>query len=175
VRAALLLVLLVQTPPEAVPPGPGPEPAPPTTALPAPLPPPPSASAILRSAAALEPSQRVPLAPGAEVVVDPSSTFEVELSARVPDARLALADARDDLVPASGTRELAQGTRLTLAPAAPLVPGSRYALRVDGAAARDLHDEAGRAFAPLSLPILVAGTPPPPEPPKPARQRKRRR
>jgi hypothetical protein len=129
---------------------------------------------ILLGAAALEATQRLPLAPGAEVVVDPAATFEVELSARAPDARLVLVDGRDDLVPASGARELAAGTRLTLAPAAPLVPGSRYALRLDGAATRELHDEAGRAFAPLSLPILAAGTPPPPEPKRPARRKRRR-
>jgi hypothetical protein len=129
---------------------------------------------VLRSAAAIETTQRLALLPGAEVVVDPGATFEVELSARAPDARLVLVDGRDDLVPASATRELAAGTRLTLAPAAPLVPGSRYALRVDGASSRELHDEAGRAFSPLTLPILAAGTPPPPEPKRPARQKKRR-
>jgi hypothetical protein len=131
-----------------------------TTAVPAA----PPATALLRSAVALEPSARVPLAPGTEVVVDPHATFEVELSARSPDARLALVDAREDVVPATGARELSSVTRLTVVPAAPLVPGSRYALRLDGATERELHDAAGRPFAPLTLPILVAGTPPPPEP-----------
>ncbi len=85
-----------------------------------------------------------------------------------------LVDVREDLVSATGTRELGEGTRLTLVPAAQLTPGSRYALRLDGAADRELHDEAGRAFGPVTLPILAAGIPPPPEPKKPARKKKRR-
>lgn len=137
-------------------------------------PPSPAATAILRSAAALEPAARIPLTPGGEVVVHPAATFEVELSARVADARLVLVDARDDLVPASGSRELAAATRLTLAPAAPLVPGSRYLLRLDGATDRELHDDAGRAFSAVSLPLLAAGSPPPPEPKKPGRKKRRR-
>lgn len=139
-----------------------------------PRPPSPAATVILRSAAALEPAARIPLTPGAEVVVHPAATFEVELSARVADARLVLVDARDDLVAASGSRELAAATRLTLAPAAPLVPGSRYVLRLDGATDRELHDDAGRAFSVVSLPLLAAGAPPPPEPKKPGRKKRRR-
>ena len=133
-----------------------------------------AATAILRAAVAVEPAARLPLVPGSEVVVHPAATFEVELAARTPDARLVLVDAREDLVPASGTRELAAGTRLTLAPTAPLVPGSRYALRLDGAADRDLHDESGRPFSPVTLPLLAAGTPPAPEPKKPVRKRRHR-
>jgi hypothetical protein len=108
------------------------------------------------------------------VVVDPQARFEVELSARSHDARLVLLDAREDFVAASAARELGSVTRLTLVPAAPLVPGSRYALRLDGAGARDLHDEAGRAFGPITLPLLAAGTPPPPEPKKPSRKKRHR-
>jgi hypothetical protein len=178
-------------PAAAPPPAPAAAPAPPTdlvvtvstdatggappAAAPAPPPaPPPPATENQRGATAIEPTQRIPLAPGAEVVVDPQATFEVELSARVADARILLVDARDDMVPAAGSRELSAGTRLTLAPSAPLVPGSRYALRIDGAAERELHDQAGRAFSPLTLPILAAGTPPPPEPKRPPRKKKRR-
>ncbi len=151
-------------PPMAAPGPPAPPPAPPPLAV----------TRILRSAVAVEPSARLPLAPGAEVVVDPAATFEVELSARAPDARLVLLDTREDLVAATATREVASGTRLTLAPVAPLTPGSRYAVRLDGAVDRELHDDAGRAYAPLTLPILAAGNPPPPEPKKPARKKKRR-
>jgi hypothetical protein len=143
-----------------------------STAVP-PRPPAPPATAILRAAVAVEPAARLPLTPGAEVVVHPEATFEVELSARVADARLALVDARDDLVPASATRELGAGTKLTLAPAAPLVPASRYVLRLDGVSDRDLHDDAGRAFAAVTLPLLAAGAPPPPEPKKAAKKRRR--
>lgn len=133
-----------------------------------------SAAELLRSALALEPAQRLPLKPGAEVVVDPGATFEVELSTRSPDARLVLVDARDDLVPASATREIGSSTKLTLAPTAPLVPGSRYELRVDGASDRDLHDDHGRAFSAVTLPLLAAGSPPPPAEKKPARKKLRR-
>ena len=73
-------------PPMAAPGPPAPPPAPPPLAV----------TRILRSAVAVEPSARLPLAPGAEVVVDPAATFEVELSARAPDARLVLLDTRED-------------------------------------------------------------------------------
>lgn len=134
----------------------------------------PAATAILRAAVAVEPAARVPLTPGVEAVVHPAATFEVELSAPSSDARLVLVDARDDLVPATGTREVGAGTKLTLAPAAPLVPAARYALRLDGASDRDLHDDAGRAFSAVTLPLLAAGAPPPPEPNKAAKRRRRR-
>jgi hypothetical protein len=119
---------------------------------------------------------RLKLSPGAETVVDPAATFEVELSAPSSDARLVLVDARDDIIPTTATREVGQATRLTLAPTAPLVPASRYVLRLDGASDRDLHDEAGRAFSAVSLPLLASGSPPPPAPrkEKPARKRRRR-
>ena len=71
------------------------------------------------------PTKRVP-------VVDPGATFEVELPARLPDARVVLLDAADAHVACRGRRELGVTTRLALAPAAPLVAGSRYALRVEG-------------------------------------------
>lgn len=132
-----------------------------------------SGAEILRSAIAVEAAARLPLRPGTEVVVDPSATFEVELSTRASDARLVLVDARDDLVPASATREIGPSTRLTLAPAAPLVPGSRYVLRLDGASDRELHDDGGRAFSAVTLPLLAAGSPPPPEK-KPGRKKRRR-
>jgi hypothetical protein len=100
----------------------------------------------------------------------------VELAAEIADGRILLLDAADAIVPASGTREVGATTRFTLTPAAPLVPGSRYLLRLDGARARELEDVAGRALAPLSLRVLVAGEPPKPEPkPKPAPKRKRGR
>jgi hypothetical protein len=106
-------------------------------------------------------------------VVDPASTFEVEIAARLHDARLVLLDAADAHVAAGDVREVGSATRLTLAPAAPLVPGSRYVLRVDGAARRETHDAEGRAFAPLAFPLLAAGTPPTPAPKKPVRRRRR--
>ena len=74
-----------------------------------------------------------------------------------------------------GVREVAATTRLTLAPEAPLTPGSRYVLRIDGVAVREMHDADGRAFAPIGFPVLVAGTPPPPEPKATPKKKKRRR
>lgn len=139
---------------------------------PAALPPPPSAAVLLRTAVSVEPAGRVPLVE-TETVIDPAATFELELGARCPDARLLLLDQQDALVAGTSTQDLGATTKLTLAPAAPLRPGSRYVLRVDGAATRELHDAYGRAFGPVSRPLLVAGTPPPPEPKKPARRRRR--
>jgi hypothetical protein len=161
-------------PPTATPAGTSP---PPSTATapntPAPQPPP-SVSALVRAAVALEPSgARLPLQ-GNETVVDPGATFRVELGATVADVRLVLLDHADAIVPASETREVADATALTLAPAAPLVPASRYTLRLDGARERELHDAAGHAFTPMALSILVAGEPPPPEPKKAAPKKKRR-
>ncbi len=140
----------------------------------APAPPTPSAAAIIRSATAVEPSGRTALAAGVDTVVDPAATFEIDLSGRSADARLVLLDGRDALVAATSAREVGPAsTRLTLAPAAPLSPGSRYVLRVDGAATRELHDAGGRAYEPVAHPLLVAGTPPPPEPKKPPKRRRR--
>jgi hypothetical protein len=117
---------------------------------------------LVRAALALEPSgARLPLGSGEETVVDAGATFRIEIAGALPDARLVLLDAADAIVPASGTREVGAASTFTLAPSAPLVPGSRYALRLDGARTRELHDGSGRAFAPLSLAILVAGEPPP--------------
>ncbi len=133
-------------------------------------------TAILGSAAAIERSRRIALDVGRETVVDPAASFEVELSSGSSDARIVLLDGRDALVAANSSREVgAARTRLTLAPAAPLTPGSRYLLRVDGAATRELHDSAGRAYEPIAHPLLAAGSPPPPPEPKekPARRRRR--
>jgi hypothetical protein len=134
----------------------------------------PSAATLVREAVALDPTGPIPLARDEETVVDSAASFRVELRGEVPDGRLVLLDAADAIVPSSGTREVGATTRFTLAPAAPLVPGSRYVLRLDGARARELQDVAGRTFAPLNLTVLVAGEPPKPEP-KPAPKRKRRR
>ena len=105
--------------------------------------------------------------------MDPASTFEVDLAARLTDARIVLVDVAEAHVAAKEVREVAATTRLTLTPEAPLVPGSRYLLRADGASQREMHDADGRAFAPIGFTILVAGTPPPPEPKKPTKKRRR--
>ncbi len=137
-------------------------------------PPPSTELTVWVVACALEPSgASVPLQ-AAETVVDPGATFRVELAASLTDVRVVLLDHADAIVPASETREVASATTLTLAPAAPLVPASRYTLRIDGAREREPHDDAGHAFAPATLPLLVAGEAPKPEPKKAAPHKKRR-
>ena len=131
---------------------------------------------IFRGVVALEPGgAALQLALNRETVVDSGARFRVVLSISSPDARMLLLDRSDALVAAEGAHELGQSTRLTLTPSAPLTPGRRYLLRIDGASTRGLHDPAGNAYVPATLRILVAGTPPPPEPKeKPAPRRKRR-
>jgi len=151
-----------------------------TTEAPAAAPP---ASAVapvallpVRAVASIEPGGRVALQLGAEPsVVDAAARFEVELAGTLSDARLVLLDSQDAIVPATGSREVGQATRLVLAPSAPLTPASRYVLRVDGAATREVHDGQGRAYAPLALAVIVAGDPPPPEPKAKAKHRRTRR
>ncbi len=133
-------------------------------------------AARIREAVAVDPQGPIPLSLEDETVVDPATVFRVELAAEISDGRIVLLDAADAMVPATGTREVAATTRFTLTPASPLVPGSRYVLRLDGARTRELKDVAGVALAPVSLKVLVAGEPPKPEPaPKPAPKRKRGR
>jgi len=139
----------------------------PSPASTSPLPPP------ARSALAREPGGASPLSAAAETVVDPAATFEIEIAARLHDARLVLLDAADAQVAARDVREVGATTRLTLAPETPLAPGARYLLRVDGASRREMHDADGRAFAPLVFPLLAAGTPAPPETRKVTRRRRR--
>ncbi len=128
---------------------------------------------VIHEAVALEPAGPAKLSLAQETVVDPAATFRVEVAHALADARLVLLDGAQAILAARGTREVgATGTVFTLAPGAPLVPASRYALRLEGLASREMHDAAGRAYAPVSAPILAAGSPPPPEPkqkPKPKR------
>jgi hypothetical protein len=135
--------------------------------------------ALVREAAAVEPGGRATaLAPGGETLVDPAVTFRVVLGAPSQDARLVLLDGRDALVPASGAQEVGGSTRLTLSPAAPLAPGARYTLRIEGAVSRELHGGDGKAYTPLALSMRTSGQPAPPEPKekaKPKAKAKRRR
>jgi hypothetical protein len=148
-----------------------PTPQPAAAARPAP---PPATSAPVSSANVIEPNGPAPLARGGETVVDPASAFGVDLAGRVADARLVLLDGADAHVPARSTLEVGATTRLALTPAAPLVPGSRYVLRVEGAATRELHGEHD-AYAPVAFQVVVAGTPPPPEPKKKKAKKRGRR
>jgi hypothetical protein len=143
-------------------PEPAPAPAGPASILP-----------LLRAAAAVEPAGPAPLPRDGEAVVDPGASFEVELGAVVPEVRLVLLDAEDAHVAAEAARELGQTTRLTLVPAAPLAPGARDVLRLEGLSARDLRVAADRTYAPDSFALLVAGAPPPPAPETPPKRRRK--
>lgn len=135
----------------------GPPAAPPAPVAPLPLP--------LREAVALEPGGiSRPLVRDGETSVDPAATFRIELAGAIRDARLILLDGQEALVPASAATETGDTTRLTLAPTAPLPPGSRFTLRVDGASVREVHDAQGAAYSPVALALRATGTPPAPEP-----------
>jgi hypothetical protein len=172
VAAHLLLAVALWTPGPAA----GAEPARTPDAGSTPVPsggPSPTVTTPIVSAEAQTEAGSLPLSVGAETLVDPAARFRVTLSVASRDARLALLDAADAHVPASGTTEVAGGTTvLTLAPSEPLRPGGRYQLRVDGATGRALTSEDGRAFGPASLAVVAAGTP---APERKAPERKRRR
>jgi hypothetical protein len=126
---------------------------------------PPGVAGFLVEGVAIEPGDRkLPLITDGPLVVDPAVRFRVVLRRRLPDARIVLVDGADALVPGDGQKELAEGTTLTLTPAARLEPGGLYVLRVDGAASRELHDESGNTFLPMSVSISAAGAPEPPRP-----------
>ncbi len=172
---ALLLACNRQPPPPAEP---APEPAaapavtpalePAPAAPPAPAP----ASSVVREAAALQPGDTTAaLTPDGVTAVDPSATFRVVLAGACRDARLALHDAADAAVPATAGVEIGETTVLTLSPAAPLLPGSRYQLRLDGAVARELH-MGDRSFTPAVYALQATGEPPPARPPPRKRSRR---
>lgn len=162
-------------PAPAEPPSPAAAPAPGTPPAGPPVPAEPRpASAVVREAVALEPAGAVlALAAGDETVVDPGARFRVTLSISSADARVQLIDPKDAVVPAASDHAVGATTELTLVPSAPLTPGTRYALRLDGAATRELHAAGGDAFTPASFTVLVAGKPPPPEKQKPAKRKRR--
>lgn len=158
----LLVALLALLACRADPVSPG-TPAVPTASGP-PVPPPPPAPMSVRSAVAREPEGPAPLSDRDENVIDPASTFRVEIEGRLLDVRLVLLDERDALVPSASAREVGPVTRLDLVPSAPLVPGSCYVLRLEGVAATRPVDGAGRTLSPASFPLVAAGDPPPPPP-----------
>jgi hypothetical protein len=154
-------------------PGAAPAPAPPPAPAPVPKPaePPQNVAGLLREYVAIEPGNRaVPLVTDGHAVIHPQSTFRVVLSRRSPDVRLALLDPSDAVVAAEGGKELAEGTTLTQKPSAPLVPTGIYLLRLDGVASREVHDESGAAYQPMSVTVQVSGEAPAA---KPAGKRKR--
>jgi hypothetical protein len=115
-----------------------------------------------------------PLTPGSAAAVEPMSSFEVRVAARVRDARLVLHDAQDVLVPAEVEAELGSESRFLLIPAEPLRPGGAYVLRMEGTGSRRVMSDGGTTFEPLVLPIQVLGTPPPRAPPKKGQKKRGR-
>ena len=123
------------------------------------------------TAVAVVAGQELPLARDGDTVIDPAASFRLEVAAQITDGRLALHDERDAMVASAGTTELGSSrTLFRLAPEAPLTPGSAYTLQLDGAASREAHDPAGRAYAPIVLSVKTSG-----ERPRPTVTKKRGR
>ena len=101
---------------------------------------------LLSAEAVLPEGSALPLSRDGVTSVEPSARFRVEVAARLAEARLSLLDAQDAMVAADGTVEATATTRFTLAPAAPLRPGSSYTLRLDGSEERLVRAEDGRSF-----------------------------
>jgi hypothetical protein len=168
----LLLACEVSPKPEAPPPAPpapaAAEPEPP--GVPATPPPPEAAVTVIREAVALLPGDvTTSLGAESEPLIDPAATFRLVLAGACKDARLLLLDASGAAVPSSASVEVGETTVLTLSPAGGLTPGSRYLLRLDGVAERNLH-LGDRAYTPATYPVRAAGEAPPP----PARPSKRK-
>ncbi len=116
-----------------------------------------------------------PLRRDGESLVDPAATFRVVAGASLADARLALYDAQQALVEAEEHAEIGSAvSRYTLAPARPLRPGSRYLLRLEGAAGRRIRELGERTFLPLSFAIATTGDPPAEAPPRKKAKRRRK-
>jgi hypothetical protein len=116
------------------------------------------------SAVALAGAEPSPLSFDQPVVVDPAVQFQVEVAVPLVDARLALLDSADAMIAGVESHEIgASWSRFTLAPDAPLRPGSTYSLRLDGAAEREAHDSEGRTYQITAWDLRIAGEPPPPE------------
>ncbi len=131
------------------------------------------APAPVTAALATTSGQDQPLALDGVTLVDPGSSFRVEVGAQLTDGRLALHDEQDAMVPSTGTAEIGTSwTRYRLVPDGPLRAGSSYTLRVDGASSREAHDPAGRPYAPVIIELKTTGDRPAAPPP---RKRARRR
>jgi hypothetical protein len=130
-----------------------------------------SAAAVLQAPGGE--ATEVPLRRDGESQVEPASSFRVAAGAPLADARLALYDAQEALVPSEEQAEIGSAaSRFALSPARPLRPGGRYTLRLEGAAGREIHDLSGAAYRPLSSALLAAGEAPA-EPPARRKPRKR--
>ena len=136
----------------------------------APAPPP----APISTAVAVFGGQDVSIERDGGTLVDAGASFRVEIAVPLTDGRLALHDEQDAMVASSGTSEVgASWTRYRLVPDEPLRPGTTYVLRVDGATTREVHDPAGRAYAPLTLKLKTSGERPAPAPARKKRGKRR--
>jgi hypothetical protein len=141
------------------------------TANPTPNAPPPApvTAAVMKTPAGEQPLSREGI-----TMVDPGVAFRLEVAAHLTDGRLSLHDEQDAMVASSGTTEAGDGwTRYELVPDEPLRAGSAYALRLEGAAAREAHDPAGKAYAPVVLKLRTTGVRPPAAKAKAKRSRRR--
>jgi len=111
----------------------------------------------IASARALHGGVESPLSTSEVTEVDPASHFRVEAQSRIEDARLALLDERDALVPVQGTVEIGETSRYTLVPDGALRPGTIYSLRLEGTKGRMVHDSGGRALLPVTFRLRAAG------------------
>jgi len=132
---------------------------------------------LLRATASTgEAARELVLGKDGETEVPPSARFRLEVAVPLADARLVLLDPQEALVPSEATAEIGTAaSRFTLSPSRPLRPGARYALRLEGASGREVHDLAGKGYRPISLAVRAAGEPPPPEPKRAAKKRRRAR
>lgn len=105
----------------------------------------------------------VDLAADAATEIPVDSRFELELGA-VKDVRVRLFDESDKAVPSTDKLELGQSTRYFLAPDELLVPGSGYALVIDGLHAWEPTDAAGKSLQMTRIPLRTAGEKPSPPP-----------
>jgi hypothetical protein len=141
-------------------------------AVPPSPPAPPPVLPVLAVEARLGPAATALALDGSSVpLVDPGSAFEVRLPFAARGARLVLLDARDAMVPSSADAEVGATSKFTLVPLEPLLPGSRYVLRLEGLESRLVKSDDGRSFEPLAAPFRVAGEPPA-APPKKAKKKR---
>lgn len=138
----------------------------------APPPPPPAPGALPARVEVRTEAHTLPLEPGDQPTRLPLDvSFELRSDHAFPDLRLRLFDEAQRLVPGEESAVVGEGTRATLRPGAPLIPGTTYKLVVDGQAGRELVDAAGERFAPEIFSFRTEGEKPPPPP---ARRRGRR-
>ncbi len=139
--------------------------------------PPPDAGATpltapLSAAVAIVGGQEILIARDGSAIVDPAAAFRIEVAVHLTDGRMALHDEQDAMVASSGTNEIgASWTRYHLVPDGPLRPGTSYAIWIDGAVTRQIHDASGRAYGPVVLKLKTSGE----RPAAPARKKRGKR